>query len=87
MRKKIEYILEFVCGPLTSRLIKPLLQNDEPRNKRDLVRGLRQTITGTLDSVKKKRLNEYEKLQFYKKLTVEVYDIVLLFSNFHQEYL
>jgi hypothetical protein len=39
----------FVCGPLTSKLIKPLLQNAEPRNKRDFVRGLRQTITGTLD--------------------------------------
>jgi hypothetical protein len=41
-------VLVFVCGPLTRRLIKPLLQNEEPRNKRDLVRGFRQTITGTL---------------------------------------
>jgi hypothetical protein len=41
-------VLVFVCGPLTRRLIKPLLQNEEPRNKRDFVRGFRQTITGTL---------------------------------------
>ncbi len=41
-------VLVFVCGPLTRRLIKPLLQNEEPRNRRDLVRGFRQTITGTL---------------------------------------
>lgn len=40
--------LEFVCGPLTRRLMKPLLQNEEPRSRRDFVRGLRQTITGTL---------------------------------------
>jgi len=38
---------------LTRRLIKPLLQNAEPRNNRDFVRGLRQTITGTL--LKKKK--------------------------------
>jgi hypothetical protein len=42
-------VLVFVCGPLTSRLIKPLLQKAEPRNKSDFVRGLRQTITGTLN--------------------------------------
>jgi hypothetical protein len=50
------YLLVFVCGPLTSKLIKPLLQKAEPRNKRDFVRGLRHTITGTLSS--KKQVDE-----------------------------